>query len=37
MVDVVEWWKMSEDQMYGGGEGGGGDRVDWMSREFDMS
>ena len=28
LVGVVEWWKMSEDQMYDGGEGDGGDRVD---------
>ena len=37
LVDVVEWWKMNEDQMHGGGEGGVGDRVGWMSREFVMS
>ena len=30
LVDVVEWWKMSKNQMRGGGEGGDGDRVDWM-------
>ena len=31
LVGVVEWWKMIKDQMHGSGEGGGGDRVDWMS------
>ena len=29
--------KMSEYHMHGGGEGGGGDRMDWMLREFDVS
>ena len=29
--------KMSEDQMYDGGEGGVGAKVDWMLLEFDMS
>ena len=35
LVGVVEWWKMSEDQVRGGGDWGVGDRMDWMSREFD--
>ena len=35
--EELQGWLMSEDQMYDGGKGGVGDRVDWMSREFDMS
>ena len=37
LVGVGEWWKMNADQVRSGGEWGDGDRVDWISREFDMS
>ena len=28
LVGVVEWWKMSEDQMYDGGKGG--EEIGWL-------